>query len=141
MNALWKQCQTKKSPFKLERVIFSKFLVLSFLLQDPWSLYCPFCCSTMIGLKVLFLRKYFSSCIPLSFRKIYYFWNRHLSMKIVIQKGVMRPFIWYPCLLYLDMTIFWEKCKKPTKIDFWNFQTRFAAWWLKMATWSCEPFL
>ncbi len=109
MNALWKQCQTKKSPFKLERVIFSKFLVLSFLLQDPWSLYCPFCCSTMIGLKVLFLRKYFSSCIPLSFRKIYYFWNRHLSMKIVIQKGVMRPFIWYPCLLYLlSMSFIWR---------------------------------
>ena len=118
MNALWKQCQTKKSPFKLERVIFSKFLVLSFLLQDPWSLYCPFCCSTMIGLKVLFLRKYFSSCIPLSFRKIYYFWNRHLSMKIVIQKGetfhlISMSFIpWYDDFLSImqknqQKSIFW----------------------------------
>ena len=45
------------------------------------------------------------------------------------------------CFIYLDMKIFGEKCKKPSKNGFSPFQMRFAAEWLKMVKDSCMPFL
>ena len=89
--------EQKNLPLSSKESYFSDFLVFSFLLPDPSPLYPPFCSSTNDGLKDLFLRKYFSSCIQLSFRKILLFkdtenlkWTYHkdnLSHKLKIHCG------------------------------------------------------